>query len=156
MSGYTIHEERLARIPTAAMKATLSPAEMPRWFADAFEATETVAASQGAPPNGPPYARYHVLDGGRFEVEAGFPVPHPITTEGPVYPSELPEGLAARTTHVGPYERLGEAYRSLEVWVTEHGGEITGDPWEIDLSDPEAQPDPATWRTDVVMPFRKP
>jgi hypothetical protein len=37
----------------------------------------------------------------------------------------------------------------------ELGGELAGNAWEVYLSDPSAQPDPATWRTEIVQPYRQ-
>jgi effector-binding domain-containing protein len=47
------------------------------------------------------------------------------------------------------------AYQALASWVSEHGGELAGDAWEVYLSDPSAQPDPATWRTEIVQTYRQ-
>ncbi|OWY63184.1 hypothetical protein B7486_54480 [cyanobacterium TDX16] len=56
--------------------------------------------------------------------------------------------------HVGPYDQVEPAYRAAAEWVTEHGGTLDGDAWEVYLSDPDVEPDPATWRTEVVQPYR--
>ncbi|MGW4060802.1 hypothetical protein ACWEGE_21130 [Amycolatopsis sp. NPDC004747] len=36
----------------------------------------------------------------------------------------------------------------------EHDGELAGAAWEVDLTSPEARPDPGTWCTEVVQPYR--
>ncbi len=46
-------------------------------------------------------------------------------------------------------------YRAVAAWISGHGGEVVDDAWEVYLSDPTAQPDPATWRTEIVQPYRK-
>jgi effector-binding domain-containing protein len=50
------------------------------------------------------------------------------------------------------YEIHAEARRAS--CVTDHGGEATGDAWEVYFSDPATQPDPATWRTEINQPYR--
>lgn len=35
-------------------------------------------------------------------------------------------------------------------------GEPDEDRWEVHLANPANQPDPATWRTEVVQPYREP
>jgi effector-binding domain-containing protein len=96
-----------------------------------------------------------MLGDGRFEVEAGFPVSRPIERSGDVQPSELPGGQVAVTVHVGPYDQMEPAYQALASWVTDHGGELTGDAWEVFFSDPATEPGPATWRTEIVQPCRQ-
>ena len=71
-------------------------------------------------------------------------------------PSVLPRGPVAVTTHIGPYDAMEPAYAALASWVSDRGGEPTGDAWEIYLSDPEQQPDSSMWRTEIVQPYRIP
>jgi len=60
-----------------------------------------------------------------------------------VVPSQLPAGTIACATHVGPYESLAETYSATQ------GLALSGPMWEVYLSDPQLEPDPSTWRTDV-------
>jgi effector-binding domain-containing protein len=46
------------------------------------------------------------------------------------------------------------AYEATERWISEHDGVPEGPPWEVYYSDPNQQPDPSTWRTEIVQPFR--
>lgn len=151
MKTYEIHRETRFAQPTVATRATLAVTEMREWFPKAFAATYGQAVSQDATVTGPPYARYHMVGEGRFEVEAGFPVSEPITPVGDVYPGTLPGGTCAVTSHIGPYDGLSGAYRALEDWISAQGGTVSADPWEVYYSDPEEEPE--TLRTDVYMPF---
>lgn len=78
----------------------------------------------------------------------------PIKAVGEVRPSSLPGGTVATTMHVGSYDQMEPAYEALAQWVKEHGQELAGDPWEVYFSDPSVEPDPATWRTEIVQPYR--
>jgi effector-binding domain-containing protein len=142
---------------TAVARAELAVPEIGAWFGPTLGRIAGWLAAREVAIVGPPFARYHRVDGSpeRFEVEAGFPVATEVAGDGDIAPSSLPGGTHASTVHVGPYERLGEAYEALERWVAEHGGEPAGDPWEIYESDPNEQPDPATWRTVVIQPYRE-
>jgi effector-binding domain-containing protein len=46
------------------------------------------------------------------------------------------------------------AYQAIEAWVTEHNGVIDGPPWEVYYTDPNVQPDPNSWRTEIIQPYR--
>ena len=155
MKLYDIHAEVRKAQVTAVARAALSVAELGPWLGKTYAVIAGLLAAQGAGPAGPPFARFHPLGGGRFEVEAGFPAGRLIDGSGDVQPSGLPGGQVAVTVHIGPYDQMEPAYQALVSWVGEHGGELAGDAWEVYFSDPSAEPDPATWRTEVVQPYRQ-
>jgi effector-binding domain-containing protein len=100
-----------------------------------------------------PFARYHQLPDGRFEVEAGFPVAAPVNSDAVIQRSSLPGGRVAVAVHVGPYDKLGDSYAAVTEWLRLRGGTPAGDPWEI-YHDPPAG-DPDTWRTEIVQPYEQ-
>ena len=155
MKQYDIHAESRNAQVTAVARATLTVPEIGPWLRKNYGAIAGLLAGRQAGPAGPPFARYHMLGEGRFEVEAGFPATRRIEGNGDVQPSELPGGQVAVTIHTGPYVQMAPAYQALASWVSQHGGELTGDPWETYFSDPSTEPDPATRRTQIVQPYRQ-
>jgi len=154
MSNYQIQGGARREQPTAVRRAMIDVTEIGNWLGATYHEVVTFLATHGLAPSGPPFARYHPVGQGRFRAEAGFPVAREIETEDDVSASVLPGGLVATTLHVGPYDAMEPAYQALASWVGEHGGETTGDAWEVYLSDPNDEPDPALWRTEVVQPYR--
>jgi effector-binding domain-containing protein len=154
MRSYEVIGRTRARQQTAAVDGTLCVSEIGPWLARTYSTIAQLLARQGCTPAGPPFARYHLREDGRFAVEAGFPIDAPIDAEGDMRPSTLPGGSVAETVHVGPYEDMKLGYNSLFSWVQLQGAEPVGDPWEIYLTDPEAEPDPAEWRTVIMQPYR--
>ena len=154
MAPYEIEARTLTEQETGVEFANLSATEIGPWLGKAFGEVASYLQRKGAGPAGLPFARYRIQGDGRFEVEAGFPASTPISGENDVEPSDLPGGRAAVTVHVGPYDAVGPAYKALAAWVREHGGEPNGDAWEVYLTDPDANPDPSMWRTEVVQPYR--
>ena len=57
------------------------------------------------------------------------------------------------TGHTGPYGRMEPAYEAINTWLMEHGVEVEGPAWEVYHTDANEQPDPATWRTEIVQPY---
>jgi effector-binding domain-containing protein len=53
---------------------------------------------------------------------------------------------------VGPYDTLGETYAALMRWIGEQGRVVAGPMWEVYWTDPGTEPDPARWRTEVIIP----
>lgn len=154
MTPYEIADEVRAEQPTAVCAATLSVAEIGSWIPRAYHDIADLLSRRGLEMAGPPFARYHRVGEDRFEVEAGAPLASRIDGEGEVRPSSLPGGHVAVTMHVGPYDAMRPAYGALVSWIAERGGEPVGDAWEVYLSDPQVEPDPATWRTEIVQPYR--
>jgi effector-binding domain-containing protein len=154
MKTYEIQTRAAQAQPTAVMTATVTVAGIGPWLARAYGTLGGVFAAHGAHPAGPPFARYHRLGGDKFAVEAGFPVSTAIGADGEVQPSQLPAGPVAVLRYVGPYDQMAAAYEALASWLASHGGEPAGDPWEVYFTDPASEPDPATWRTEIIQPYR--
>ena len=143
--------------PTLVMSANLTVAEIPSFLGKAYAVVAEQAGRSGLVMTGPPFARYRSLDPeyARFEVEAGFPVDKSAPVHGEVESSTLPGGPAAVVTHIGPYDEMKPAYEATEAWITQHDGMPEGSAWEVYYSDPQQQPDPSTWRTEIVQPYRQ-
>lgn len=155
MRTYEVETLNLVHQPAAVVRATVAVAEIGVWMSRALGAVAAHLASAGAHPAGPPFGRFHLAAGERFEVEAGFPTAEPVPEDGGVQLSSLPAGLAAATWHVGPYDEMTGAYAAVTAWIRDHDGEPVGDAWEVYFTDPAREPDPATWRTLVVQPYRQ-
>ena len=67
----------------------------------------------------------------QMAVEVGVEFSDPFEPAGRVQPSALPAGLAAVTTHRGPYEDLGAAHRAVAEWSAAHDRDLTGERWEV-------------------------
>jgi effector-binding domain-containing protein len=157
MPAYTVVE--YASQPTAVVRGSLAVQDLSAFFGRAFTAVAAALCARGTPPSGQAFAYYPTPPGATIDVEAGFTVTQPVEASGEVVPSQLPAGTLVTTTHVGPYEALGETYQALSQWATEHGWTASGPMWEVYLTDPQIEPDPAKWRTDIfvyVVPSRIP
>jgi effector-binding domain-containing protein len=150
---YDIRSIELESVHTAVVRGNVAMDDISTWLPAAYDEVFGLLARRGIIPAGPPFARYD-LNAGTFEIEAGAPVASWVVTEGRVRASSLPGGMAAVTTHIGPYDQLGDAVTALTAWIGAHAGEPTGAHWEVYHSDPIQEPDPRFWRTDVVMPMR--
>ena len=114
-------------------------------------------ASVGVEPVGPPFVIYRVIDmEGDLQIEVGWPVASEIPPDDRVTTGTLPAGRYVVGTHVGPYDGLLDANATLQEWAESQGSTwaMHGDRWdarfESYLSDPQTEPDPARWRTEIV------
>lgn len=138
--------------PTAGIRETVPMAELTEFFSRGFHDTMAAIQAQGVQPAGPPFGKYYGTPAATVDVEAGFPVTSAIAPTGDVLPGTLPGGRVVEAIHVGPYDTLKETYAELERHVAQAGLTPGAVMWESYLSDPEAEPDPATWRTQICWP----
>lgn len=138
--------------PTAVLRAQVPVAELPTFFQKAFGATWEVMQAQGLAPTGPPFALYRGMPAETVDVEVGFPVTSPVRPAGEVLPGTLPGGRAVEAMHVGPYDTMGETYGQVEQWMVAERLRPGPVMWESYLSDPQTEPDPATWHTLIHWP----
>lgn len=148
-----IHVVDVVEQPTAGVRGSVPMAELSEFFARAFHDTTAALEAQGVHPVGPPYGRYRGAPGAVVDVEAGFPVAAPVAATGTVVPGRLPGGRAVQTVHVGPYDTMARTYAEIEAFVADHDLARSATVWETYLSDPDTEPDPATWRTRITWPL---
>jgi DNA gyrase inhibitor GyrI len=118
-------------------------------------------AGRGLEPAGAPLIRYNVIDMERgMEIEVGVPVAAPVVGDVRVIGGVLPAGRYAVLTYLGDYTGLVAANAELQAWAGAEGlrfdqspterGDAFGARVESYETDPEEEPDPSKWRTDVA------
>jgi effector-binding domain-containing protein len=149
ISVVDLHEQ-----PTVGLREVVPMDALTAFFDRAFSTTYEAVQAHGGQVAGPPYARYFGPATDSVDVEAGFPVVAPVAVDGPVTDGALPAGRGVETVHEGAYDGLAHTYEAMVRGAQERGIVPAGDMWEVYLTDPGADPDPATWRTRVVMLVR--
>lgn len=145
-------------IPTVVQKFVDYPlAKMSEAMDGASSALFPVLASQGLQPVGPMFSLYERMPGEHATFEVGIPVDRPLTTPvttpsgAMLENSVLPGGSIATMSHVGSYDRLGEAWGAF-LEAVESSDRTAGLPfWEIYLTEPTPEADPESMRTELVM-----
>jgi effector-binding domain-containing protein len=117
--------------------------ELPQLMGEAFGLTAQAIRASGAVIAGPPIARYHGF-GVRVQADVGFPFIGSVAATDRVRESTLPGGRLVTTTHVGPYEEIGEAWDRATAWMREHALRASGPPWECYLTGPDEPGPPIT------------
>jgi effector-binding domain-containing protein len=67
----------------------------------------------------------------QINLEVGVEMDGPFAGVGEVVASSKPGGTVATTTHVGPYQLLGNAHRAIRDWCEQHGHRMAGPNWEV-------------------------
>lgn len=153
MTISAVELRELSEQHTAVVRHRISMQEtsrIPEWIGQTMEAVQRA----GQQPAGMPFLRTYSMDGATMDIEVGWPVAEPFGGDGEVRASTLPGGPAAVTSYFGPYDAIAPAYEAIQAWCAERGHEIAGPPWECYFTDPNEEPDPAKWRTDIFFPVR--
>jgi len=143
---------------TAVVEYSTDLATMGQSVGAALGEVMAVLGESGVTPAGVPFSMYPDMQpdpGGNWRVATGFPVAAAVAEKGRVKPGVLPGGTVATCTHTGPYETLGETYRSMAEQIAQQGYEPAGVMWECYLTDPAQEPDPSRWRTDIYRSVRR-
>lgn len=83
-------------------------------------------------------------------MEAGLPITGNARPEGEIILSSIPAGRYASVIHKGSYDTVDQAHQAIEKWLQRQGLTADSDVFEIYLTDPDEQPDPAEWQTQVM------
>jgi effector-binding domain-containing protein len=138
---------------TAVIHLTVPRSEIQNVMGPGIGEVMAAVTAQGIAPAGPWFAHHLKMDPDTFDFEVGVPVNSPVVPVGRIKPGQLPATTVARTVYRGPYEGLGAAWGEFEAWIAANGHKSGPDLWEVYVTDPSANPDPATWRTEFNRPL---
>jgi effector-binding domain-containing protein len=144
---YDIQLEQFAGCPTAVVRRRATLQELGKVVPQACGLVWNVVRSQNIKGAGRHVAVF--LDD-VINVEIGVELETPFAGHGDVVGSAIPAGTVATTTHLGPYQRLGEAHEAIHQWCKDQGHTPIRPCWEIygHWLD-EWNNDPSKIRTDV-------
>jgi effector-binding domain-containing protein len=149
--GYEIATCELAEQRIVSIRERHPQADLPDYLGKALGELFGRLEVLGVAPAGGPLVIYHQFGPDSVDAEVCIPIGHDLSTSGEAHTRVLPAMTVARTLHVGPYDEMGQAYRALTDWITDHGFEVTGPPQERYLNAPN-EVEPAGYRTEVEFP----
>ena len=150
MTEFTIVEREAQTAAAVFGEETVD--NMPAFFGKAFHKVMVAVEKAGVTIVGPPFGYYPEMPTDKVALEAGFPTSGAVD-DGDVHTLILPAGQAVEALHVGPYETLKQTYAELFAWTSSQDLELGKAMWEYYLTDPNTNPDPATWETRIVWPL---
>ncbi|MBK9050999.1 MAG: GyrI-like domain-containing protein [Chloroflexi bacterium] len=148
--------------PYVGIRTQAAVSELPTVIPQLFDETAAWLVKQAITPVGAPFIRYHIINmPGKLDIEMAYPVEGSLSGSGSVSFGVLPAGQYASLLYRGPYDGLMEANAVLIGWAEAHG--LSWDRWddengdafrsrlEIYHTDPDQEPDPANWETEVAI-----
>jgi effector-binding domain-containing protein len=145
---------QVAAVTTACIRITIPRAEISKVMGPGLGELMSTLAAQRIEPAGPWLCHHLETSPTTFDFELSVPVPRPVTVAGRVRPGQLPASNVARTVHHGSYEGLHASWKALGAWIAEQGRVPGPTFWEVYLTDPQRNPDPSTWRTELNRPLQ--
>ena len=143
-------------IPTAVVVQHDFPMyDMPSLMDGVFSHLADALAAQGVRPIGPALALHHRAPVATADLEVGFPVDTPLTAElelpsgYTVVGSVIPGGRVGWISHVGGYGGLAEKWGAFTEDLGERSEQMTYPFWELYVTEPHPDMNPATLRTDL-------
>jgi effector-binding domain-containing protein len=150
----TIEIEDVASQRVASTRATTIPAEIGATFGQKIKVVGAFLQRTGAKMAGPPYARYFNYSPEDVDMEIGAPIDGDVSGDDNVEVHDMPGGRVAAAIHLGRYEGLAETYDELATWISRHGFDREGAPWEVYIAYPGNEPEPEKWETRIYWPVR--
>jgi effector-binding domain-containing protein len=146
---YAIRTEQVNPIPTAVVRRQARVNELSRVIPEACGTVWNAIKAAGV-KGGRHVAVYRKNPDGQFDLEIGAEVEGPFAGQGEVIGSALPAGEVATTTHLGPYNKLGEAHQAVQDWCKANNRTPVEPCWEVygHWVD-EWNNDPSKIRTDI-------
>jgi len=102
----------------------------------------------------PPFAVFHKWDeaSGQTEVSVAIAATTDKPTNGEIKRGMTFEGTTMMVSYRGPYEGTGDVHNFLHEHIAISDYDFAGAPWEVYVTDPADEPDPANWITEVYYP----
>lgn len=148
----------LAEVPLVVVRHTgVRLSDLRDLFDRSFRAIGAAASAGDLQPTGPAVAIYDGDPADVFDLALGLPVAQlpsgTLERDGvEIVGHHLAAGAYAALSHVGFYEELTGAWERLVDGVTEGGARPAGVWVEVYVSQPTPESDPATMRTDLLVP----
>jgi AraC family transcriptional regulator len=149
---YHVEQGHQARQPYVAIRTTVSMKEIGEVMGPLYGELFGWLGARGIQPAGAPWTRYLGMGQDDAEMEVAAPVGVIPEAEGRIVAGEMASCDYVRTLHVGPYETIEAAYDAIIEAMRDKGLMPAGATWEVYLTDPETEPDPAKWETMVYCP----
>ena len=142
---YVVREVTIAARPVAGVRAQVRLGRVGQEFGRHLDQVYAAAKAGAITLDGQNIFIYRSLSGDVLTCDFCVGVKAPFTAIGNVEPLETPSGLAATTTHVGDYGRMGDANAAIAEWCRANNRVKAGPSWEVyGHLDPKTPP-----RTDV-------
>jgi hypothetical protein len=148
---YDVREVIVTARPVAGVRAGIPRGRVGQEFGRHLDQVYAAARAGAVHLDGQNIFIYRAATPDQLTVDFCVGVTAPFAAVGAVVPLETPHGVAATTTHVGDYGRLGEANAAILAWCRANDRMLAGPSWEVYG---HWNADPAQLRTEIYYLLR--
>lgn len=138
---------------TAFIPLTIPRKDMRKVMGPGLAELRAAVAGQNIAVTGPWFTHHLRNPDENFDFEICLPVAAPVAPVGRVQPGLWPAMTIAQTTYHGGYEGLGSAWGDFMAAINASGHQTAEGFWECYVVGPDADADPAEWRTILSKPL---
>lgn len=120
----------------------------------AFGAIMQVVGTNGAQVIGSPFSIWYEWENEIMEFDNAIPINKKIKGTDDVLPIKTYGGKVAYVSHMGEYSTTNYSWGILETYLKENNLEMNGAPYEVYITDPQTEPDPSKWITELYWPIK--
>ena len=128
---YEVREVNVAARPVAGVRAQVPRGRVAQEFGRHLEQVYAAARAGAVHLDGQNIFIYRAATADELTIDFCVGVSAPFDAVGAVQSLKTPSGVAAMTTHVGDYARLGEANAAILAWCRANGRSHVGPSWEV-------------------------
>lgn len=103
---------------------------------------------------GYPFAIWYKWEDEIMVFDNAIPVNVKLKGNDQIKPLETYEGKVVFVDHTGEYSTTQYSWLALEAYIKANGLETNGDPWESYITDPQTEPNPMNWITELYWPVK--
>jgi len=147
--------------PFAAIRISVDRNDIPSKAPPLIGEVAAWLGAKGSAPSGAPFFSYLAMPhNGPMVMEVGFPIATQLAGDSRVRTGVIRGGRFASLIHTGPYDGLYDANVALGQWLAGQGvahqmpagaGAYDNALLEIYYTDPQEEPDPQKWETEVAF-----
>ncbi len=97
---------------------------------------------------------YEWCEGKNNLIIIGLPVNKEIKVQPPVEMYKIPASNGVMVSYFGSYENTGYGHIIINNYIKANNKEITGPSMEVYITDPQMEPDPVKWETQIYYPVK--
>ncbi len=128
---YEVHEVNVTPRRVAGVHALVARGRVAQEFGRHLDQIHAAGRAGEVSLDGQNIFIYRSATADQLTVDFCVGVKAPFKPVGAVVPLETPHGVAAMTTHVGDYGRIGEANAAIIEWCRANDRRLAGPSWEV-------------------------
>ena len=150
---FQIEISELSPFNFLSIREKVSPEEISAKMGEMYGKIMSIIQKNNLETTGMPYSVYYEMDETQIDVECGIPVTEVIEINEPFKSGTQNALNYAMLQYFGNYNQLENGHAQLQEWIKTHKFRLNGSPIEVYVTDPQDEPSPEKWQTNIYYPI---